>query len=129
MLGPTTRPSQRVRALDDNTLPGAKRRSRASGFVRWRKAAALALQLRLLVHVSAFGACLVFALDLTGKRVLIIGAAGGLGQSPDPGLCAIRGGTVLADIDSAGRPRIAGAIGAARRRTPTTRPTWLPLRR
>ena len=40
MLGPATRPSQHVIALDDDTLLGAKRRSRASGFVHWRKAAA-----------------------------------------------------------------------------------------
>ena len=39
MLGPTTHPSQRVIALDDDKLLGAKRRSRASGFVRWRLAA------------------------------------------------------------------------------------------
>ena len=36
MLGPTTRPSQRVIALDDTPL-GAKRRSRASGFVHGRE--------------------------------------------------------------------------------------------
>jgi hypothetical protein len=39
MLGPATGPSQRVIALDGDTLLGAKRRSRASGFVLWTKGA------------------------------------------------------------------------------------------
>ena len=39
MLGPTTRPSQQLIALDDDPPLGAKRRSRASGFVHWRAAA------------------------------------------------------------------------------------------
>lgn len=52
-------------------------------------------------------------LDFSGKRVLITGAAGGLGQSLASAFAQAGADLVLADIDEPGLARVAGSFGVA----------------